>query len=181
MKSKKDNIFTEAVPRLLKEYPLVFLAVIIAALWLYSLGTLCTFAVDAAGAICAPESVRAGGNDELALLQYGLGLYRQRGAGRGRLLKFAEASDGSPFHVSIKIKPETAKYLPEQAPPSLYVRAVAVGAKVRTALIDLDGENGRLVRENEPLLPGAGKVVRINSEGVTWTWNSQEFFSLLKE
>lgn len=181
MKNKMNNIFTEAAPRLLKEYPLVFVAVIFAVIWLYSLCSLCLFAVHSASGVCASESVNAGGNEETASLREGLGLYRQCAAGRGRLLKLAEASEGSPFHVDIKIKPETAKYIPEQAPPSLYVRAAVVGAKARTALINLNGEEGILVREDEPLLSGAGKVVRINSEGVAWTWNSEEFFSPLKE
>lgn len=180
MKNKRDNIFTEVAPRLLKEYPLVFVAVICAVIWLYSLCSLCLFAVHSAGGARASESVNVGANEEIASLREGLGLYRQCAAGRGRLLKLAEASEGSPFHVNIKIKPETAKYLPEQAPPLLYVRAVAVGAKARTALINLDGEEGILVREDEQLLSGVGKVVRINREGVTWTWNSEEFFSPLK-
>lgn len=181
MKSKRNNIFTKAAPRLLKEYPLAFVAVIFAAIWLYSLCSLCLYAVRSVDGVSTSESVSVGGNDEIASLREGLGLYRQRAYVRGRLLKLAEASEGSPFHVNIKIKPETAKYLPEQAPPALYVRAVAVGAKARTALINLDGEEGILVHEEETLLSGAGKVVRIDSEGVTWTWNSEEFFSSLKE
>lgn len=178
---KMSNIFTAAIPGLLKEYPLVFLTIIVAALWLYSLGTFCIFAVHTGGVVYASESVPVGEDEELASLRDGLGLYQQSVAGRERLFKLAEASKGSPFHISVKINRETAKYLPEQAPPSLYVRAVAIGAKARTALIDFAGEGGRLVRENEPLLSGAGKVVRINSEGVAWTWNSQELFSPLKE
>lgn len=132
------------------------------------------------GGVCASESVTVGSSEEIASLREGIERYRQCAVGRGRLLKLAEASEGSPFNVNIEIKPETAKYLPEQAPPSLCVRAVAVGAKARTALINLDGEEGILVREEETLLSGAGRVVSINSEGVTWIWNSEEFFSSLK-
>lgn len=181
MKSDRNgkNVFIEAGLRLFKAYPLLLLAAVIAALWFYSLGKLCVFTVYSGGSGCAVEPARNSGHDDLASLREALALFRQRESVSGRFLKLAEASEGSPFHAVIK--PTAAKYIPEQAPPLFCVRAVAVGAKSKSALIDLDGDCGKLVRENEQLLGGTIQVIRINSDGVTWTWDSEEFFSPVKD
>lgn len=68
----------------------------------------------------------------------------------------------------------------EQAPPDVKVRALGERGAVKVALIDIGGEESRLLCEQDEF-GESGRVLRIDNEGVTWTWGSKEFRSLIWE
>lgn len=65
-------------------------------------------------------------------------------------------------------------------PPEVRVKALIKQGFVRVALIDIDGEESKLMREQNAF--GAkGRILRIDNEGVTWVWGTKEFRSLIWE
>lgn len=64
--------------------------------------------------------------------------------------------------------------------PQVKVRALGERGAARVALIDIDGEECRLVCEQEEF-GAAGRVLRIDDKGITWAWGSREFRSLIWE
>lgn len=67
-----------------------------------------------------------------------------------------------------------------EAPPLVRVKALGERGSVRVALIDVASEESKLVCEKDEF-GSAGRIVRIDDDGVTWIWGSKKFRSLIWE
>lgn len=160
-----------------RDRPVALLLIIFAVSWLYSMFTLYALTgspdekrreetiARSAEAECA-EKLRSLKSKTAALgLRADAALPRQAG------------SAVIPFDIA---GGDNLKLPLETAPPEVKVRALGERGTVKVALIDIGGEESRLMCEQE-VFGESGRVLRIDNEGVTWAWGSEEFRSLIWE
>lgn len=168
---------------LFKEYPLAILALILAVLWFYSLGNLylsAGYAAETTGRYTAEPAWEEPMEKSLAVLKDRAVSLKDRRAEKTQLLELTNFSGISPCYSG---RGETTENdsLSAEEPPTVRIRALAVCGGEKIAVVDIDGGDTKLVRENDSLAGSSARVLGINSRDVVWSWNSREFHSSLFE
>lgn len=179
MKKTEKTLLGAVAPRVFMKYPTALLAACATLLfYVFAVHYLsAAYAGEAAGGIVSPENTAEA---SLLRLRRKIDIYKMRGAENSRLLTLAKASGVSPFCEAPTVSGGEI-YIAEASPPVVLVSAVAINGAVKIALIDVDDKNGLQVQENSLFCDGAGRVLRINREGVEWSWGSNVFRSSLRE
>lgn len=96
-----------------------------------------------------------------------------------RSLKHSLDSGVQPFHAGVG--QGGLRLALDASPPQLRVRAIAICAGARVALVEPDGGKSRLMREGELLDGGHGMVTAISRDRLVWSWGGHEMVSLVEE
>lgn len=177
MKSLIKNDRAEKIIRACRDRPIVLLSIIFTVSWFYSMLTLYTLVSgpdeekqeEAAARAAADEC-----EEKLRPLKNKAAILEFRGGEASRL---ASGSAAVPFGIA---DDDSMKLALAETPPDVKVRALGARGTAKVALIDIDGEESRLMCEHD-VFGATGRVLRIDDEGVTWAWGSKEYRSLIWE
>lgn len=79
------------------------------------------------------------------------------------------------FVMNVPDGVQSARRMPGYA-PTVILKALAVLGGESVCVLDIDGEEpGRVFRAADVFGDGKGRVVKINSDGVTWRWADREY------
>lgn len=177
MESLIHEVRAEKFTGVCRERPIALLSIIFTVSWFYSMVTLYTLVGDTEGKNPEEAAVRTAGEEcaekLLPLKSKAAALGLRTGAGSRR----ASSSAACPFDVA---SCDEMKFALAETPPDVKVRALGARGAVKVALIDIDGEEGKLLCEQD-VFGTTGRVLRIDSEGVTWAWGTKEYRSLIWE
>lgn len=158
----------------------VVLLIIFIAFWLYSIGGsyyLIGYTDEPESGGNAAQTAADAANGELFLLSNKTAAYERSHAAASSFAASARAGI-SPLRAASG--EENAKLLSAESSPEVTVRAVGFLGKSRVTILDIDNEAGRLMREGD-VFGAKGRVLRIDNEGVMWTWGSLRYKSLIWE
>lgn len=179
MKNGWQYLFSnDNIQRIFREQSRASLIIIFAVFWFYSmlclrshLGAFCGKAQSENTAGEANKAVK----ERLLTLKSKADAFERRMGAASLCLRDSAAVpfDTAPekYHLSFAL---------EKSPPVVKVRALGLRGKAKVALIDIDGEECRLMYEQDTF-GMLGRVLMIDDEGVVWIWGTKEFRSLIWE
>lgn len=157
--------------------PIALLSIIFTLSWFYSMFTFYTLVGDTKEKKPEEATVRRAGDEcaeKLLPLKSKAAAFELRTGAASRL---ASGFASCPFDL---VSCDNLKFSLAETPPDVKVRALGARGAVRVALIDIDGEESKLMSEQD-VFGETGRVLRIDNEGVTWVWGSKEYRSLIWE
>lgn len=177
MESLIQEVRAEKFAGVCRERPIALLSIIFTISWFYSMITLYTLVGDNEEKKPEEAAVRTAGEEcaekLLPLKSKAAALEQQTGAASRR----ASVSAACPFDVA---SCDEMKFSLAETPPDVKVRALGARGAVKVALIDIDGEESKLMGEQD-VFGTTGRVLRIDNEGITWAWGAKEYRSLIWE
>lgn len=173
----KDVLNIENAIRIYRERPLALLSLSFVVLSLYSILNLFMLTEDHVEKKQLEEDVLVGREAEQKRL---LSLKRKAVVLEERAGVVPLSRGGAALPFSSALANETRALSLPETPPEVRVKALGAKSFIRVALIDIDGEESKLMREQDTF-GTIGRILRIDNEGVTWLWGSKEFRSLIWE